>query len=127
MWSDRYYYLNIVSDLKLSSEHRTQDLTAFLCKQPELAQVSEFKYQNSVDFPIFLNIQLLKASSYHSWSDADVSHDATNMIAVVCSKGKSDNYELAMNLLVRIAQFLNWQLIDEETDDGMENHLLLKP
>jgi len=127
MWSDRYYYLNIVHDLKLSSGVRTQDLTSFLCKQPEIVQVSNFKFKNAPGFPTFMNIQLLRANNYNSWSDKEVSQETTNMIAVVCTKGGLDNYELVKNLLVRIAKFLSWQLIDEETDDGVENFIVWKP
>jgi hypothetical protein len=127
MWSDRYYYLNIVPDLALSSGHSTEDLIAFLRKQKELVQVSDFKFRNSSDFSIFVDIQLLKANSYDSWSDKDVSHEITNMIAVVCSKGDQGKYELAKNVLIRIAAYLGWQLIDERTNEGVENHLLWKP
>ena len=127
MWSDRYYYLNIVSDLKLSSGVRTQELTSFLCNQPELIQVANFKFKSAPDFLTFLDIRLLKANNYNSWSDKDVSHEMTNMIAVVCAKGGSDNDEPVKNLLVRVARFLNWQLIDEETDDGIENYVVWKP
>ena len=127
MWSDKYYYLNIVPDLALNSGHSTKDLTAFLCKQKELVQLSDFRFQNSPDYPIFMDIQLLKANKYENWSEKDVSHETTNMIAVVCSKGDSGGYELAKEVLIGIAAYLGWRLIDEETDDGEENHLLWKP
>jgi hypothetical protein len=127
MWSDRYYYLNIVSDLELSSAFRTQDLTSFLCKQPELVRMSNFKFKNAPDFLTFTDIQLLKANNYSSWSDKDVSHETINMIAVVCAKGGSGKYEPIKNLLIRVAKFLSWQLIDEETDDGVENYIVWQP
>ena len=127
MWSDRYYYLNIVHDLSLSSGCNTQDLTAFLNNQRELAHVSDFHFRNSSDFPFFIDVQLLNANDYNNWSDKDVSAETTNMIAVVCTKGDPDKYELAKGLLIRIAAYLNWLLIDERTDEGFENHLLWKP
>ena len=127
MWSNRFFYLNIVFDLKLSTCVKTTDLNSFLITQPELIQVSDFKFRNAPDFPVTMEIQLLHASDYTSWSDQDVSHESTNMVSIVCTKSGLDSNMLAKKLFVEIARFLNWQLIDEHTDDGIENHILWKP
>jgi hypothetical protein len=127
MWSDRYYYLNIVYDLSLSAATGTQDLTAFLNKQPELIQVADFKFRNAPEFLTFIEMQLLNAHDYNRWSDHDVSPKTTNMIAIVCAKNEGDNYEPVKDLLTRIARFLGWELIDEYTDDDIENYIVWKP
>jgi hypothetical protein len=127
MWSDKYYYLNIAHDLDLSVRFSTVDLINFLHGQKELRQESNFRFGNSALLPTFLDIQLLRARSYNNWSDRDTDSQETNLLAIVSAKGENVDFEKVKGLLIRIATFLRWQLIDEETDEGEENFVLWSP
>lgn len=51
-----------------------------------------------------------------------------NMIPIVCSKsdsGKVPSYQV--DLLVKIVEILNWELIDEETDESDKEVILYSP
>jgi hypothetical protein len=120
-------YLNIAHDLQLSVGHSTSDLIAFLSSQNELRRESDFRFRNSPSLSSFLDVQLLKAKSYTSWSGKDIDVAETNLLAIVCAKGDNSNFERIKALLIRIADFLQWQLIDEQTDDGEEDLVLWSP
>jgi hypothetical protein len=125
MWSDRYYYLNICSDSELSEDFNSIQLLNFLETIPEIRKVNEHKFRNLDSFP-HLEILVLKARSLNSWSNYDTNKEMTNLLAIVCSKSSTD-FERIKTILIRIASFLNWPLIDEETDDGEENKVLWTP
>jgi hypothetical protein len=124
MWSDRYYYLNIFHDAELSVYCKTRELTDFLKTIPELKQKGEFTFSNSSLFPVFLNLILLYTPSLNSWSKNDTDHQKTNLIAIVCAKNNLRNFEQLKELLIKIASFVKWQLVDEHTDNGIENYII---
>jgi hypothetical protein len=126
MWSDRYYYLNIYADDYLSYSHDTNDLVAFLNTLPQLKQIGPYTFRNSNSLPYFVDLSLLAAHYLTSWSSNDTGPNTT-LIAVVCAKDASADFELIKPVLVSIATYLNWQLVDEETDDGEENFILWQP
>ena len=127
MWSDKYYYLNIVPDLELSETYGTRELVDFLKTQKELTAAGNFNFKNSKSFPVFLDMQLLNAKSYTNWSQNDADPVLTNMIAVVCSKAEPAGFEQVKSVLIRIASHLHWQLLDERTDADVENYSIWKP
>ncbi|MDJ1496862.1 hypothetical protein QNI19_28260 [Cytophagaceae bacterium DM2B3-1] len=126
MWSDRYYYLNIYYDKQLSAEVSTSTLITFLQSIPQLMQYGEFEFRNIESFP-FTIIFLVRAQSPTSWSDRDTDINKTNLINIVCTKGKKEDFKKIMDVLIPIASFVNWQLVDELTDDEIEDFVLWSP
>ncbi|MBO9701866.1 MAG: hypothetical protein J7604_16785 [Sporocytophaga sp.] len=126
MWSDKYYYLNIYYDETLSRDFDTQTLVAFMKSLPELKEKEALMFGNAPDFP-FTNILLLKAKGLNQWSDRDRNIEKTNLIAIVCTKDTVPNFEKHQSLFIKIATFMDWQLVDEHTDDDIENYVLWAP
>ena len=125
--TDKYYYLNIFHDEFLSVHRNTQELIDFLKMLPELKQTGNFTFSNSSKFPVFIDFILLNARHLNSWSDNDTDSQKTNLIAIVCAKDKPQNFEKLKELLIKIASFLKWQLVDEHTDDGIEDFIIWAP
>lgn len=122
MWSDRHYYLYISKDKKLSSYVETKKLGNFLDSMPELTKVSDFSYNNSS-----IDLSILYAKSIDSWSSSDINPEKTNLLTIVCPKGDSVAFEKNKTMLIKIASFLNWQLVDEETEEGIEHSVIWTP
>ncbi len=126
MWSDRYFYLSIYKDEQLSSDADTDTLRKFLLLIPELEKVNDFEFKNKDGFP-FTQLSILKAKSLDNWNGRDVDTKKTNLITIVCSKGEHIDFDKIIKVFIKIASFLNWTLINEETDDGIENFIIWKP
>ncbi|MBO0950675.1 hypothetical protein [Fibrella forsythiae] len=126
MRSDRYYYLNIYHDEQLSVDFDTQQLTDFIKSLSQFEQKEKFSFTNSKQFTVFTNITLLFANQIHSWSSLD-SGTRTNLVSIVCAKDPTVDFQIVQNVLVQIATYLNWQWVDEQTDDEIENFVLWKP
>jgi len=126
MWSDRYYYINIYHDKSLRVDCKTRELVDFLRSLPELKQTSDFTFSNTDSLP-YASLTLLKAYHIDSWSDKETDIEKTNLIAVVCAKSTNEEFKLLKATLIKIAAFLNWQVVDEETDDGIEDFVLWRP
>jgi hypothetical protein len=119
MWSDRYYYLNIYKDETLSAEANTEELKNFTSTIPELEVHGKFEFKNRKTFP-FPQLLLLKAKSLDSWNGNDTNYERTNLITIVCSKGKGIYFDVLKGVFIKIASFLNWILVEEETDNGIK-------
>ncbi|MCR6642591.1 MAG: hypothetical protein NVV82_27295 [Sporocytophaga sp.] len=126
MWSDRYYYLNIYYDEDLSRDFDTLSLVAFIKSLPELKEKEPLMFGNVSEFP-FTDIQLLKAESLLHWSERDRNNERTNLITLICSKDTASNFESHLTLLIKIASFVKWKLVDERTDDDIDNYVLWAP
>ncbi len=126
MWSDKYYYLNIYKDENLNSTCSTKELRDFLVNIPELKQVNEYEFKNGKSFP-FTQLLILKAKSVDNWSNLDTNPRVSNLVTIVSQKGENVDYEELKRVFIEIASFLNWKLVDEETDDGIENFMIWEP
>jgi hypothetical protein len=126
MWSDRYYYLNIYKDDSLSGDVSTTQLRAFIATIPQLEQRGAFEFSNTASFP-FTSLWLLKAKSLRSYSSNDTDPKRTNLITIVCSKGENVDFRALESVFTQIAAYLNWTLVDEETDDGVEHYIIWEP
>ena len=126
MWSDRYYYLNIYKDKSLSDDVSTSELSAFITSFPQLEQREAFNFRNTESFP-FTSIWLLKARSINSYNSNDTNIEKTNLITIVCAKGEDIDFSVLESVFVQIASYLNWSLVDEETDDGIEDYIIWAP
>ncbi|PWJ38652.1 hypothetical protein [Sediminitomix flava] len=126
MWSDNYYYLNIYKDEFLSEKVSTQKILEFLNEISDLENIGDFRFQNKEHFP-FIELSLLDAKSIDNWNELDSSFDDTNLITIVCTKKNHDDYKVIEKVLIKISSFLKWTLVDEETDEGVENYIIWKP
>ena len=50
-----------------------------------------------------------------------------SLIAAVCAKSMADEFIQIKGILIKIAEYLQWQLIEEETDYGAENYIHWEP
>jgi len=122
MWSDQFYYLNIYKDEHLSEDIDLSVLQAFLDSLPGIVKVDDHNYNCS-----YLSITLLFAKSNQAWSSLDIDNKKVNLLSIICRKNKEINFEEQKETLIKIASFLNWQLVDEESDDGIENFVIWAP
>lgn len=113
MWSDQYHYFNIYYDEELSLTVQTSELKKFLLSLEELKQKSNFTFNNQIGFP-FTEIILLNAKSLNSWSQNDTNKNKTNLLSIVCEKGKAESFEKLNTIFTKITEFLNWQLVEED-------------
>ena len=127
MWSDRHFYFDIYKDKNLSSSVETKSLRAFLDTLPELKKTSDFNYRNVPNSNISIDLLILYAKSVDSWSSDDTNSKKTNLLTIVCTKRDSAVFEQHKTLLIKIASFLNWQLVDERTDDGIDDFVIWAP
>ncbi len=123
MWSNYHLYLNIAFDINLSRSCDSQALKVFLNSLPELVQNGEYNYTSSAGLPGF-TLLMLNAPSYGSWSELNIDPIQTNLLAIVCSK---DRFDELKSLCIKIASFLQWQLINETTDDEIDNFVIWSP
>jgi hypothetical protein len=82
------------------------------------------EYTNAKTFPR-ITITLLEATSYGSWR-LDTSISQCNLIAIVGSKTLNpsaepieERYGQYIVLLKKIADLLNWELVEEKTEAGL--------
>ena len=125
MWSDRYYYYNLYKNIELGESLATKDVMDVLKARTELLMDGN-AFRNARHFPI-ITLSTIKARTLHSWSDDDFNDDRTTLIAVVAEKGTTQNDEKIKMLLIGIAASLKWQLTEEHSDDGIENHVVWSP
>lgn len=126
MWSENYNYLNIYKDETLSITCGTQELSRFIAGMPDLIQASEFEFKNKESFP-FVRLLLLNAKRRDRWSSLDTDSRCTNLISIICEKEDCDYSRAVQSALIQIASFLEWKLVDEETDDGIEYFTIWEP
>ena len=126
MWSNKYYNLNIYKNEALTDYVETAKLRAFLNSVIQFKQISKYAYKNNEDFP-FLNLLLLKAKSLDNWDNSDCNSRKTNLIAIVIRKDMDTKFEKIKIPFIKVASFLNWKLVDEQTDDGKESFIIWKP
>ena len=126
MWSNRYYYLNLYKDEKLNFFYDTQELRDFIDKIPELRPVNEYEFKNTESFP-FTQLLLLNVESLDNWTESDTHPKKTNLISIVCAKGEQIDFNEVKRVFINIASFLKWNLVQEETDEGIENYIVWKP
>ncbi|MFD2562913.1 hypothetical protein [Aquimarina rubra] len=126
MWSDNYYYLNIYKDESLSHEVSTNKLIDFIDAIPELERSGAYKFKNTKSFP-YTQLLLLKSKNLDSWNEKDTNAKSTNLITIVCSKGAHIDFKEIERVFVKIASFLQWTIVEEKNDDGIENYTIWKP
>jgi hypothetical protein len=127
MWSHLYGYYEIRGSANYDISGDTTGMRTILDSFLELKRVGLISYENAAGYP-WMSLSLVKSNngSYHV-SD-DTWNAEFNMIPVVCSK--SDNGEVPVsqvNLLIRISEMLNWELIEEDADENDGDVILYQP
>jgi hypothetical protein len=127
MWSHIYGYYEIrgAADYSVSSD--TEEMRAILAGFPELKQAGLISYENAINYP-WISLSLVKSNKGNYAVSADTWNREFNMIPIVCSK--SDNGRVPVtqvSLLIKIAEILNWELIDEEEDESDTKVILYSP
>jgi hypothetical protein len=132
MYSPFYFYFNLCYDAYLSESKPVESIKSRLKEFEQIQEKQSVSYRNSDGFP-WIDITLLKANSYNNWVQDD-SAKQCNLIAVVGSKHlhhpaetTETRYWQYVDLLKKIADLLNWELIDEETEDGIEDYVVYNP
>ncbi|WP_325133352.1 hypothetical protein [Hymenobacter sp.] len=127
MWSHIYGYYEIrgAADYSVSSD--TEKMRAILAGFPELKQTGLISYENAINYP-WISLSLVKSNKGSYAVFAETWNRDFNMISVVCSKSENGKVPASqIDLLIKIAGILNWELIDEETDDNDEKLILYSP
>lgn len=115
MESPFYSYFEIRSP-EIAGSFDLNWLTIFLDGISEIEKEGTHQYRNKKGFPFF-SLHLLFVTSYSNWSSLDIHETKANFITIVSSKETSNDLQKCTSLSMKIAQFLNRELI-EETDDG---------
>jgi hypothetical protein len=127
MHSSQYHYLGIYHDADLSVHCNTYDIVHFLRTFPEVVQTESHIFSNRSNFPLFFTMTLLYAHKLDKWSEKNINPVRTNLIDIVCSKDNTAAFEQFKQILIKVAEFLKWKLVDEMDDDGNENITLWAP
>ncbi|MFB9075941.1 hypothetical protein ACFFLS_13490 [Flavobacterium procerum] len=119
MWSDRYNYYNIQSDLSFSKRIDTKEVVNILLESRCFRQKGNQIFSNVEDFP-WLDLVLVETRN-GNFSSTDKEIPFVNLIAIVCSKGKNIDQSVYIKTFLKIAKALEWKLYLEEDDDDNEN------
>lgn len=94
---------------------------------PEVERAGLMIYKDAAGFP-WIDLVLAKGQNGNFHCADETWHEEFNMIPIVCSKTESGKVPATqINFLIRIAEKLNWELINEENDAGQEDVLIWKP
>jgi hypothetical protein len=111
-------YLVVRSDNGFTQTVATPVVAAFLATLPALHQVSTTTY-HGVDATSGVQVLLLlcdSAGNYASYSDRPPA-DRVNRVELVCSCAGPQHDEEWEALAGQIADFLAWDVVDDETDE----------
>ncbi len=111
-----YKYLNIRFDSKYSIETDTKELLDFIKRIPEVKQTDKVQFENKTNFPWGV-ISLIKCDQRGCFSiDKGQYFEMVNLVELLFS----DNQESLTHyqkIGTEIANQLNWELIDDDTDE----------
>ncbi|MBB6235581.1 hypothetical protein HDC90_000178 [Pedobacter sp. AK013] len=122
MWSDRYNYYSIKSDLQHKKKAATQSVIDVLLQTRNFVQKDHQTLSNADHFP-WACITLAEAKE-GSFSSSKKQTDFINLIDIVCSKGKNIDQQAYIIAFLEIAEKLNWNLYLEADDEGNENIII---
>jgi hypothetical protein len=126
MWSHLYGYYEIRGAVDYSIVADTESMLAILDGFSELKRTGLISYENAIGYP-WISLSLVKSRKGNYSVSSETWDREFNMIPIVCSKSENGKVPVAqVELLVRIAEILNWELIDEE-DENDEQVILYSP
>ena len=116
MWSDRYNYYQIKSDIAYSKNiHPVAAINLFL-QTGHFVKTKNNELKNASHFP-WINVVLVNSNNGNfSYSEKEL--PTINLIAIVCAKGQEIDQAIYLSPLMQIARKLNWRLYLEEDDEG---------
>jgi len=124
MWSNKYNYYNIQSDLDFSQKVESENVVQLLLNTNCLVQQNHQSFKNSENFP-WLDI-IITMTEEGNFSSTEKSLNYINLIAIVCAKRDDIDQSVYTNVFLNIANNLNWKLFLEEDDFGNENIEIIK-
>lgn len=122
MWSDRYNYYSIKSDLQHKKKTKTRSVMDVLLQTGNFVKQDHQSLCNADHFP-WTSITLVEAKE-GSFSSSKRQADFINLIDIVCSKEKNIDQQLYLKTFLAIAEKLNWNLYLEADDEGNENIII---
>jgi hypothetical protein len=127
MWSHLYGYYEIRGAADYSISVDTEITLAMLDGFSELKRTGLISYENAIGYP-WIYLSLVKSRKGNYSVGPETWDSEFNMIPIVCIKSEDGKVPVAqVELLIRIAKILNWELIDEETDESDEKVILYSP
>jgi hypothetical protein len=118
MWSDRYRYYNIQSDLQLTKKAETSLVVDILLNTNLFVQKDHQSFANAENFP-WVDI-LIADSNDGNFSATDKPFPRTSLISIVTARGDEVEESTYTNVFLDIADKLNWKLFLEADDKGGE-------
>ena len=125
MYSSFYHYFNIQADESYTQYTNSSKLIHFLLNELNLVQDGVDHFRESNNQP-WMSLAILVADKNGCYCTKDVCPKNINLIAIVGSK-KDTNRSDYVNLLVKIAKFLEWELMEESNEDADEDIIIWSP
>ena len=119
MWSNRYNYYNIQSDLEFSQPVEYENVVRLLSDTNRFVQRNYRTFENCENF-LWLNVTITMTEK-GNFGTTEKESNHVNLISVVCLKGNDIEQSVYTAVLLNIAEKLNWKLFLEEDDFGNEN------
>jgi len=132
MYSPYFFCFCLRFDAGLSRHLDVDRVRAYLRGVDQMREVDPITYESTETFP-GIRLMLLHAGSYESWA-SNPSIRTCNLISVEGSKFANAEAETLparharyVEWLKKIADLLGWELVEEETEEGIEDLVLYKP
>ncbi|QNR85230.1 hypothetical protein H9N25_01640 [Pedobacter riviphilus] len=122
MWSDRYNYYSIKSDLQHKKKAETGSVMDVLLQTGNFVKQDHQSLCNADHFP-WTSITLVEAKE-GNFSSSKRQTGFINLIDIICSKEKNIDQQLYLKTFLAIAEKLNWNLYLEADDEGNENIII---
>jgi hypothetical protein len=124
MWSNEYFYFEIRFNQTYSHTINSTKLLAFLINEIHLVSDGTDSLIGNPKQP-WMNLTIIKASKDGSFTSQNKCPEKVNLISIIGSK--SNDFCKYEEILIKISQWLKWELIEEEDDDGNENVIIWSP
>lgn len=112
-----FFHLSVRPNSRYSEFVGTYQVKKFLNSLEEIVLNQPMMYKNSSAFP-WLSLMLVVASGEGNYALKNVEEPQINLIALIASS--EENREKYLVLLRKIADFLGWQIHDEDSDRVIE-------
>ncbi|WP_343743880.1 hypothetical protein [Chitinophaga sp.] len=112
-----YWYYELRADNTYSQKMLTSDVLSVLGAMGELRRIGNQQFTNMEGFP-WMTVAAVNSSNGNYGREEDFNSEWVTLIAVVGSQADPENEAFYVDLLTRIAEKLNWELILEVGSDG---------
>ncbi|MCF6407220.1 hypothetical protein L3C95_30265 [Chitinophaga filiformis] len=123
MWSALYWYYELRGDSTYSHQLPTDLVLKVLEETGVLLKKGKQLFYNAEGFP-WIDVSVINSVDGSYGHPKDFNSKVVTLIAVVGSKGDPAYESLYMDLLMGIAEKLNWELIEEGAGDDGEDIVL---